>query len=122
MIVEDPLEWNGVRVESRAKHFGGEQCVHTTHPVTNTPLWLELAWDDSTKYFLTMKPAREELKTLPVIVRASDSPYDPKAPMYVKKIWRMVTHRNWAFAFHKPADRKLNWTPELLAVWRARLN
>ena len=92
------------------------------HPVTKKPLRLELVWDGSTTYLRTRKPTNEELKKLPVIVLTLDTPYDPKVSMNVRNIRRMVTHRNRAFAFHEPADRKLAWTPELLAVWRARLN
>ena len=73
-------------MESRAKHFGGDQCVHVSHPVTKKPLRLELAWDGSTKYLLTRKPTKEELKNLPVIVLTSDAPYDPKVPMKVRNI------------------------------------
>ena len=122
LIAEDQLEWNGVRVESRVKHFGGEQPVHATHPATKKPLRLELAWDGSTKYLLSRKPTKEELKKLPVIVLTLDTPYDPKVSMNVRNIRRMVTHRNRAFTFHEPAGRKLAWTPELLAVRRDQLN
>ena len=104
LIAEDQLEWNEVRVEYRAKHFGGEQCVHLLHPVTKKPLRLELVWDGSTTYLRTRKPTNEELKKLPVIVLTSDTSYDFKVPMNVRNIRRMVTHRNRAFAFHEPAD------------------
>ena len=77
LIAEDQLEYNGVNVHSRAKQFGGRQCIIAKHPKTGKDFKIDLGWDGSTKFILTKYPTKDELKTLPQIQLTANIPYKP---------------------------------------------
>ena len=97
LLAEDQLENNGIEVYSRAKAFGGKQCLLVKHPVTAKSMKIQLGWEHSTKFLHTRMPTKRELKELPVIELTSQSPYDPSSPLASQKTRRMVTHHHRAF-------------------------
>ena len=122
LIAEDQLEHNGVEVHSRAKPFGGRQCIVARHPGTKKAFKIDLGWDGSTKFIRTRYPTQKEKDTLPHIHLTASTPYNPADPNVGTTVRRMITHRNRAFNWSKPEGAKYKWTPRLLTEWRARFS
>ena len=53
LLAEDQLENNGIEVHSRAKAFGGKQCLLVNHQVTAKFMKIQLGWKQSTKILYT---------------------------------------------------------------------
>ena len=122
LIAEDQLEYNGVEVHSRAKTFGGAQCIIARHPKSKKPLKFSLGWDGSSKFMRTKYPSKAELESLPHVELTQKCPYNPNSSSVKTDINRMYTHRNRAFQWNVPSGKKFDWTQEQLNEWKARLN
>ena len=67
LLAEDQLENNGIEVHSRAKAFGGKQCLLVKRTGTAKSMKIQLGWEHLTKFLHTRMPTEQELKELLVI-------------------------------------------------------
>ena len=96
LLAADQFENNGIEIHSRAKAFGGKQCLLVKHPVTAKSIKIQLGWEHSTKFLHTRMPTKQELRELLVIELTSRSPYNPSSPLASQKTRQRVTHHNRA--------------------------